>query len=53
MFRSLTTTLLTSRKPTKAQPNLFAFMEPLNADVWMFIVLAYFIVSFLLFILAR
>ena len=28
-------------------------MHPLSVDVWIYIVVAYFIVSFLLFILAR
>ena len=41
------------RKPKKQRPELFSFMHPLSLDVWIYIVVAYFIVSFLLFILAR
>ena len=41
------------RKPKKQPPELFSFMHPLSLDVWIYIVVAYFIVSFLLFILAR
>ena len=41
------------RKTKKQRPELFSFMHPLSLDVWIYIVVAYFIVSFLLFILAR
>ena len=41
------------RKPRKEPPELFSFMHPLSLDVWIYIVVAYFVVSFLLFILAR
>ena len=41
------------RKPRKQEPALFAFMSPLDFEVWIYMVFAYFIVSILLFILAR
>ena len=41
------------RKPRKQEPALFAFMSPLDFEVWIYMVFAYFIVSLLLFILAR
>ena len=41
------------RKPRKEEPALFAFMSPLDFEVWIYMVFAYFIVSLLLFILAR
>ena len=41
------------RKPKKEDPELFSFMSPLSLDVWIYMVFAYFIVSILLFILAR
>ena len=41
------------RKPKKQPPELFSFMHPLSLDVWIYMVFAYLIVSFLLFILAR
>merc|ERR1719150_3281016 len=41
------------RKPKKQEPALFAFMSPLDFEVWIYMVFAYFIVSILLFILAR
>ena len=41
------------RKPRKQDPELFSFMSPLSLDVWIYMVFAYFVVSILLFILAR
>ena len=49
----LIATIFLCRKTKKQRPELFSFMHPLSLDVWIYIVVAYFIVSFLLFILAR
>lgn len=41
------------KKPMKKPPNLFSFLSPLSLDVWIYMALAYLVVSVLLFILAR
>jgi len=51
-FMTLGISILYS-KPKKQSPELFSFMSPLSLDVWLYMVFAYFIVSILLFILAR
>jgi hypothetical protein len=51
-FMTLGISILYS-KPQKEDPELFSFMSPLSIDVWIYIVIAYFIGSILLFILAR
>ena len=52
-FILMSSVVCSCRKPKKQRPELFSFMHPLSLDVWIYIVVAYFIVSFLLFILAR
>ena len=51
-FMNLGITIL-YKKPTKHSPNLFAFLDPFTFDLWMYIFLAYIVVSFLLFIISR
>uniref|UniRef100_A0A1W7RAA1 Glutamate receptor 1 n=1 Tax=Hadrurus spadix TaxID=141984 RepID=A0A1W7RAA1_9SCOR len=41
------------RKPTKKYPKLFSFLQPLSAEVWVYMAIAYLGISVLLFILAR
>ncbi|CAH1800080.1 unnamed protein product [Owenia fusiformis] len=39
--------------PKREKPGLFSFLNPLAIDIWLYVVAAYFVVSFLMFILAR
>ncbi|XP_014679926.1 PREDICTED: glutamate receptor ionotropic, kainate 1-like, partial [Priapulus caudatus] len=41
------------RVPKGEQPGLFSFMNPLSVDIWLYVLTAYVVVSFSLFILAR
>jgi len=41
------------KRPLKNPPNLFAFLSPLSVEIWLYIIAAYLVVSFMIFILAR
>ena len=41
------------RRPDKKDPELFSFLSPLSPYVWCYMVVAYLLVSFMLFTLAR
>ncbi|CAM4655008.1 unnamed protein product [Lepidochelys olivacea] len=41
------------RKPNGTNPSVFSFLNPLSADIWMYILLAYLGVSCVLFVIAR
>ncbi|XP_043279268.1 uncharacterized protein [Venturia canescens] len=41
------------RKPTKAAPSLFSFLSPFSNNVWLYLMVAYVVCSFLLFIIGR
>ncbi|XP_060567354.1 glutamate receptor ionotropic, kainate 1-like [Ruditapes philippinarum] len=51
-FLSLGITII-YRKPLKSPPDLFSFLKPLSADVWIYMIAAYLCVSFMLFVIAR
>ncbi|CAF4702986.1 unnamed protein product, partial [Rotaria sp. Silwood2] len=51
-FMSFGITIL-FRKPLRPRPNLFAFLEPLTVQVWLFMSIAYIGVSLFLFSMAR
>nr|QGW50286.1 gustatory receptor 31 [Chouioia cunea] len=51
-FMNLGISILFS-KPSKVPPKLFAFMDPLSTEVWMYMATAYLIVSLMLFFQAR
>jgi ionotropic glutamate receptor len=41
------------KRPAKSKPNLFSFLAPLSVEIWVYILMAYLIISFMLFVLAR
>ncbi|CAF0769478.1 unnamed protein product [Brachionus calyciflorus] len=41
------------KRPQKGTPNLFSFLSPLSIEIWLYMLAAYLIVSFMLFVLAR
>ena len=41
------------KRPQKKTPNLFSFLSPLSIEIWLYMIAAYLVVSFMLFILAR
>jgi len=41
------------QKPEKQKPGVFSFLDPLSYAIWICIVLAYFIVSFVLYLVNR
>ncbi|KAK3583893.1 hypothetical protein CHS0354_033669 [Potamilus streckersoni] len=41
------------KKPRPEKPGLFSFLNPLALDIWIYIVAAYILVSFTIFVLAR
>ncbi|CAF1315137.1 unnamed protein product [Didymodactylos carnosus] len=41
------------KKPQKKAPNLFSFLAPLSVEVWLYMIVAYFVVSFILYIVAH
>ena len=41
------------KRPQKKTPNLFSFLSPLSIDIWLYMIAAYLVVSFMLFVLAR
>ncbi len=41
------------QQPKKAPPSLFSFLSPLSINIWMFMMVAYVIVSMMLLMLAR
>ncbi|XP_022103504.1 glutamate receptor ionotropic, kainate 1-like [Acanthaster planci] len=41
------------RSPEPQNPGVFSFLNPLSFDVWLYVVLAFFLVSITLFLLAR
>ena len=41
------------KKPDEAEPSLWSFLHPLSFDIWVYMVVAYLVVSFVLFALAR
>ncbi|CAL1681831.1 unnamed protein product [Lasius platythorax] len=51
-FMNLGISILFS-KPEEKEPNLFSFLSPLSADVWIYMATAYLAVSIMLFVQAR
>ncbi|CAI9738180.1 glutamate receptor ionotropic, kainate 2-like isoform X1 [Octopus vulgaris] len=51
-FLNLGITIL-YKKPMKKPPKLFSFLSPLTSEVWVYIIAAYLVVSFMLYIIAR
>lgn len=51
-FLTLGITIL-YRKPVPKPPDLFSFLNPLSAEVWVYMIAAYLCVSFMLFVIAR
>lgn len=41
------------RKPTSASPNLLSFLGPFSKDVWVYLIVAYIVVSMLLFVIGK
>jgi glutamate receptor, ionotropic, invertebrate len=41
------------KRPQKKTPNLFSFLSPLSIEIWLYMIAAYLVVSFMLFVLAR
>jgi hypothetical protein len=41
------------KKPEKKNPGLFSFLSPLSFEIWVYMMAAYLVVSFSLFVLAR
>ena len=41
------------KKPEKKDPSLFSFLSPLSFEIWIYMLAAYILVSFVLFLLAR
>jgi len=41
------------KKPEKKNPSLFSFLSPLSIEIWIYMLAAYLVVSFCLFVLAR
>ena len=41
------------KRPEKKNPSLFSFLSPLSFDIWIYMMAAYLVVSFMLFVLAR
>lgn len=41
------------KRPKKKTPNLFSFLSPLSIEIWLYMIAAYLIISFFLFVLAR
>jgi len=41
------------KKPVPKSPQLFSFLSPLHVEIWIYMLIAYVIVSFALFVLAR
>ena len=41
------------KRPAKTNPSLFSFLSPLSFEIWIYMLAAYLVVSFVLFVLAR
>ena len=41
------------KKPEKQKPGVFSFMDPLSYEIWMYVILAYVVVSVTLFLVSR
>ena len=41
------------KRPQKKTPNLFSFLSPLSIEIWLYMIAAYLVVSFMLFVIAR
>ena len=41
------------KRPEKKNPSLFSFLSPLSFEIWIYMLAAYLVVSFVLFVLAR
>ena len=41
------------KRPEKKNPHLFSFLAPLSFEIWVYVMAAYMLVSFMLFVLAR
>ena len=41
------------KRPRRESPGLFSFLNPLAVEIWLYVIAAYFIVSLILFVLAR
>lgn len=41
------------KMPKREKPGLFSFLNPLAIEIWMYVIAAYFLVSFSIFVLAR
>ena len=45
--------ILCFQLPSSAQPRLFSFMNPLAFEIWLYVLAAYVLVSFTMFVMAR
>ena len=41
------------KRPRRESPGLFSFLNPLAIEIWLYVIAAYFVVSLLMFVLAR
>ena len=41
------------KRPEKTNPRLFSFLSPLSFEIWFYMLAAYLVVSFILFVVAR
>ena len=41
------------KRPKRESPGLFSFLNPLAIEIWLYVIAAYFVVSILMFVLAR
>lgn len=41
------------KRPDKLKPGVFSFLDPLSLSIWVCIVIAYLVVSFVLFLVSR
>lgn len=41
------------KKPAKKNPGIFSFMNPLSQEIWMLIIISFFVVAIVLFLVSR
>lgn len=41
------------KRPRRESPGLFSFLNPLAIEIWLYVIAAYFVVSLMMFVLAR
>lgn len=41
------------KRPKRESPGLFSFLNPLAIEIWLYVIVAYFVVSMVMFIVAR